>query len=227
MRCKALLSAILLVLAASNLPAQGDGRGSSVPSLSAWPSFIVKVSPLALLEIPQPSIQVACEYRLRWPVYMQHEIGWLPPYQGLRIFEAGETNDGGKIKTEVRYYLGDPERDVAVSTRSYFALEGLYKIRVVRDEKWYELDGGEFSQWAVIDKHKQQLAFHFKYGLHVRLYRTSKVYMDSYVGIGLRRYFMDSFFISEDIIGEPADRDLSYSYYAPSLALGVKFGLGF
>lgn len=190
------------------------------------PVWILKFSPLALIEIPQPSVQFAIEYRLSNALCLQHEIGWLPPMNSQGIFESGEKYNGGKFKTELRFYFEDDVLRNEKYHRSYLAFEGLYRIRVVRKEGWYHMNTGAFSQWLELYQNRQQFAFHVKYGKQARISRKHGVYLDYYAGIGLRKYYSTHSYITKDLQGIPDKTEEIYDFLTPSISLGFKLGIG-
>jgi hypothetical protein len=200
-----------------------DSAGSA--SQPEYPAWFIKLSPLAILEIPQPSLQLAVEYRLSWPFYLQHEVGWMPSFDNSgQIFGVGSYLHGFKIKSEIRYYLDEEDPFASKPRRTYLALEAMYRMRTVRDERWYQMGDGAFSQWLVRDQYRQQLGIHFKVGRHVKLSEKGRLFADSFVGIGLRRYFASYEYLSNQFSGTTPPMN-SYNFVAPSLTLGFKLGV--
>lgn len=199
---------------------------SDTAKAGAMPAWIFKFSPLALVEIPQPSVQFAIEYKLTNTFSLQHELGWFPAISSMGIFEQGEKYNGGKIKTELRFYFEDEPGSDEVYQRSYLAFEGLYRIRVVRKEAWYWMNDGSFSQWLELYQNRQQYAFHFKYGRQKIISQKHGVFIDYYAGFGLRKYFSTHTYITKDLQGVPDNTEEIYDFMAPSLSLGIKVGIG-
>lgn len=201
-----------------------DGAVTVTPP--EYPTWFIKLSPLAFLEIPQPSLQLAVEYRLSWPFYLQHELGWMPSFGNSEMaFSDGSNLNGFKVKTEIRYYLDEEDLKTDQPRRTYLALEAMYRMRTVRDERWYQMGDGAFSQWLVRDQYRQQYGLHFKVGRQVRLSEKGLFFMDSFVGIGLRRYFATHKFLGDQSPSATPALN-SYDFVAPSLTLGFKLGLG-
>lgn len=225
MKIKFSVLALLLALAVSQVAAQEDYSSGEDQSQFKYPSVFIKFSPLALLELPQPAFQAAVEYKLSWPFFLQHELGWMPPLPG-GLFERGSSYHGGKFKTEIRMYLEEEYSPNFISKATYLAFEGMYRVRRLHTEDWYTMDGGSFRQWIEMYQNRQQVAFHFKYGRNVKLSPRSNIYVDSYIGIGLRRYFANYQYITEDVLGTPDFLRDSYNFVSPSVALGFKIGFG-
>jgi len=218
---------IMLMLILQPVIAQEEGEEETSPfPVYRYPAVFIKFSPLALMELPNPSLQVAVEYRIGWPMYLQHELGWIMPMPGNTFFEEGNGFGGGKFKTEFRYYLEDEQGDNFLPRRTYVAFEGMYRVRVFHREGWETMNNGSFSQWLVLEQYRHQAAFHFKYGKMVNFSPGSKVYVDSYVGIGLRRYFSTANQITGDLAGEPNLDRWTYDYVLPSISVGFKLGFG-
>jgi hypothetical protein len=73
---------ITLIIAMVFLPLmlraqQDEPMGSANNTL--FPAVIIKLSPLAFIEMPQPSLQMAIEYPVSPALSLQHELGWMPP----------------------------------------------------------------------------------------------------------------------------------------------------
>ena len=217
----------VIMLNTSLLTAQEDEDPLREIAGRPYPSHFIKFSPLALLEIPQPSLQVAFEYRLGWPFYLQHELGWVLPSETTWMFDRGKMNHGAKVKTELRYYLEDESYLHLNDRRAYIAFEGLYKIRNLQSEGWYQMNNGSFSQWLSMAEYKHQVAFHFKFGRSMILAKSKNVYADSWFGLGLRRYFSTFNYDTKDLAGTPDFLGEPYNYVLPSVTFGFKIGLGF
>jgi hypothetical protein len=71
-------------------------------------------------------------------------------------------------------------------------------------KQWHPINNGSFSQWLITDQYRQQAAFHFKYGRMVTLSGSNKILIDSYVGLGLRRFFANTYHNTKDLQGETA-----------------------
>jgi hypothetical protein len=204
----------------------GEEDESSPFPVFRYPAAFIKFSPLALMELPNPAFQVAVEYRLGWPLYLQHELGWIFPISGSSFMNEGIGLGGGKFKTEFRYYLEDELGENFRSMRTYVAFEGMYRVRVVERSGWENMNNGSFMQWLEMEQYRHQAAFHFKYGRVVNLSTTGKVYVDSYLGIGLRRYFSTTKQLTGELSGEPDLGRWTYDYVLPSISVGFKIGLG-
>lgn len=211
----------------SGLSAQQDEEPLLEIESRPYPSHFIKFSPLALLELPQPSIQIAFEYGLGWPFYLQHELGWVIPSESVWMFDRGNMQNGAKVKTELRYYLEDEKYLHLNNQRAYIAVEGLYKIRNFQSEEWYQMNSGSFSQWLSMSELKHQIAFHFKIGKSVNLAKSRNVYADSWFGLGLRQYFSTFHYDTKDLAGTPDFLSEPYNYILPSLTMGFKIGFGF
>ncbi len=209
------------------LPARVSAINPDTPQcLGVQPFRILKFTPTALLELPQPSVQLAFEYGIAPTFTLQHEAGWLVPMGQASLFERGYSYSGIKIKTEIRKYLLSGQYYTHTPLQ-YFAFEGMVKHRRVREEEWRETQNGAYSRFVVIDHLRNQIAFHLKYGRMVTFGPDGKMYADSYIGIGLRRYAHD--YRQVPFAGLAAETGLvpeSYAFIAPSLALGVKIGFG-
>lgn len=201
-----------------------ESAGKAEPS--PFPGLIIKFSPLAMIEIPQPAFQLALEYPVSPLLSLQHELGWMPPMGSSGLFENGTKQQGFKVKSEVRYFLPEPEAGGFKPRRTYFAFEGMYRMRAVRNERWHQINNGTFSQWLVTEQYRQQAAFHFKYGRMVMLSPTGKIIIDSYVGLGLRRFFADTRQLTKELQGDPQLSGSNYDFVIPSLTLGFKIGIG-
>lgn len=218
------LTVILIIALPLDLLSTNNNNNNK-PATYSYPAHVIKFSPLALFEIPQPSLQIAYEYRINPTFYLQHELGWLPAFRNGNIFDERAMKNGGKIKTELRYYIAQTDMEYKPN-RNYLALEGLYRIRVVREEGWQRMNGGTFSQWVVANEYRQQYAFHIKFGHAAFIFPPSPLNLDFYIGFGLRRYFLRHYYITEDVQGTPDFARNPYNFIAPSLALGVKLCFG-
>jgi hypothetical protein len=219
------LITLLLLISPIWLFATGEKRSfhDSVPVQQVIPVRILKFSPLALAEMPQPSLQFALEFGICYGLSFQCETGWLPPL-GSSLFSAGECLGGFKLKTELKHYFNLPQ-EYPVFPAQYFSFEGMMKQRVIREDRWLENQDGTFSEYQVADHYKRQFAIHVKYGRMTPLGTSGKIILDSYIGLGIRRYLHEF----RQAPGNPAiDKGLwpeDYSFLLPSLTLGVKIGL--
>ncbi|MFO7722073.1 MAG: hypothetical protein R6V49_02520 [Bacteroidales bacterium] len=218
---------LILLLIIHPVIAQEEGEEESSPfPVYRYPAAFIKFSPLALMELPNPSFQVALEYRIGWPMYLQHELGWIMPVPGNSFFNEGNGSGGGKFKTEFRYYLEDAQSDIFLPRRTYLAFEGMYRVRIFHREGWETMNDGSFSQWLEMDEYRHQAAFHFKYGKIMSFSPGGRLYVDSYLGIGLRRYFSTARQLTGALAGEPNLDRWSYDYVLPSISVGFKLGFG-
>lgn len=185
---------------------------------------MIKFSPFALAEIPQPSLQIAFEYGIAPSLSLQHEAGLLIPVNFfLSTLDNGRSFPGFKFKTEIRKYLPEPQQ-AALYPLQYFALEGMMKYRKTRTGYWDFNLSDSYYQLITVDHMRNQVAFHLKYGQMIKLGRQDKAYADWYAGIGLRHYahgyrlVPDGMAVDKQSVPEP------WTIVAPSLALGVKIG---
>lgn len=218
------LPALLVLLFGVQVLAQDTAKTETPVQGSLFPARMIKFSPFALFELPQPSFQFSYEYGIGWPLSVQHEIGLLYDIPASALFENGDFTWGGKFKTEIRYYF---DAGISQSYFPYVAFEGMYKLRKLTDARWYDMDEGLFSQWIEVDKFRQQFAFHVKYGQLVCISRSHNFYLDSYIGLGIRRYIFWNRYDTTGLLGDPNSLVNPSSYSLPSLTLGIKVGLGF
>jgi hypothetical protein len=224
-RLNSYLIVVLLVFGVSELAHAKNQLGDTAAS-SMIPAYVVKLSPLALLELPHPSLQVAVEYRIAPHTSLQHELGWLPPFPGSGLFDNGSHSFGFKAKSEARYYFEEIAHTYNRKQLQYLAFEVLYRSRIIRQESWYRFNGGSFSQWLEADQYRNQMAFHFKYGRQIAFPRNDFIFMDYYAGLGLRRYFARQQIVTQELHGTPDNLRDSYNFILPSLTLGLKIGFG-
>jgi hypothetical protein len=205
---------------------------------SPAPKLVVKFSPTALLEIPQPALQFALEYAVAPLLSLQHEIGWMPYYSGINPLESGSRGGGYKVKSELRLYsfgfnAGESASDQEMGYSSnkkymgYFAFELFFRSRVVYHQGWYRMDRGNFSQFLELEQHRRQMGFHFKVGRQIRLSQSAGIFIDSYAGLGLRRFYAIGQITTSELQGTPDNLRTNYNFVLPSITLGFKFGIGY
>jgi hypothetical protein len=221
-----LISFFFLILIQPVLAQETGEEEPSPSSVFTYPATFIKFSPLALMELPNPSLQFGVEYRVGWPMYLQHEVGWIMPMRGNTFFSEGNVPGGVKVKSELRYYLEGAQEENFLPRRTYVAFEGLYRMRIVERSGWETMGNGSFSQFLELAQYRHQAGFHFKYGRVIKLAPSSRVYVDSYLGLGLRRYFSTTRRYADQIASEPAFDRWSYDYVLPSLSLGFRLGFG-
>ncbi|HRZ41270.1 MAG TPA: hypothetical protein P5228_01045 [Bacteroidales bacterium] len=217
---------ILLLLPAGIFPA---GAGPLQPDTPFYqglqPIRMIKFSPFALMEVPQPSLQIAFEYGIAPSLSLQHEAGLLVPVNFfLSSLDNGRSFPGFKFKTEVRKYLLQPNQPVLYPLQ-YFALEGMIKYRKTRTEYWDSNLSDPYFRLMTVDHERSQMAFHVKYGRVVKLGRQDKAYADWYAGIGLRHYAHDYRLVPDGIPVDKQSVPEPWTIIAPSLALGLKICL--
>ncbi len=190
------------------------------------PAWVVKFSPLALFEIPHPAFQFAFEYRVNPVMSIQHELAWMPPLGIDGIFERGEMGHGYKFKNEVRYYLFDDSQRRSPNRQPYLTFELMFRSVQLHQEGWFRMNSGNFTQFLPSTQYRNQMAFHFKYGVQFLSSESTGIYVDAYTGLGLRRYYSTRKLNADLLQGTPDNLPGNYSFVLPSISLGLRVGIG-
>lgn len=115
--------------------------------------YAVKFSPLSLLPLPLPSMQLGLEHKLKNERHaFQHELGALFPYP-YHLFNNNFKRMGGfRATSGYRYYLNKPTHRFNFFTSAQYRLQ--YESWDL--ESWFSRDGGSYRQ--LIDYKKRVMS---------------------------------------------------------------------
>ncbi|MDT8309061.1 MAG: hypothetical protein RQ866_05985 [Bacteroidales bacterium] len=197
-------------------------------TLTALPHHhtIIKFSPTGLLELPTTAIQFGIEYPLKryTPWTMQHDIAFIPGYEGPFFWDDIYHKYGWRVRTEVKYYI--PEAYNKISREEpYMSLEAFYRSRTFLEKRWRSVANGAFWKYMEYDLLKNTGGIHFKYGRLKQI--NNNIIFDYFIGFGFR--FLQKkadFGDNVDVDTEGSSND-GYFYFIPSATIGFKIGYGF
>lgn len=224
---KKFLFSICLVLICINIV---NGQDTLIKAENPFPKAIFTFSPLNLINIRVPAVQVGIEYPISNYLSIQQEVGY--------IFRNNQNSNqanqflrkrGLRIRTELRYYYsGLDDED---NYKDYFGFQFRYWKFSSPMESQFFREGGQYQQRLSFDITQSAIGGGVSYGSNIISKRN--LVLDAGASAGLIYFnnspngipedaiqFIDSFFFRRD-------HSVPYKSTQFYLLITLKFGLGF
>lgn len=192
----------------------------------------VHLAPLNFFDPWTGVLQLGAQQKInqRWSVLVDHGFK-MQTFRKI-MFEEARTKKNqtySKTKAELKYFLNLKNAEYAHGVFPYLAVEGMcFPQRYAKEKDWIHREDGAYYYESSSVKRVAWVAS-LKFGKETRF---SRIVMDKYIGIGIRRlsighrtvgearepYFEDNWSFSD------ANDTYEGTFYKPHLSLGIKIG---
>lgn len=183
---------IFFIFSVFSLKSQEKIKKDSIIDRGKYPKVLVKLAPLATIDIIELSIQPSVEIQFTNNIAWQGEVNFYFPGVVTNYDNddsnpyAGEYNTGFKIKNQVRFYLNDEYSFKNNYQGSYIAIEHFYKKIDKHYNEALNSTTGDFKKVCDLINRKKVNAFHMVYGKQTSFSNKIPLGIDVYGGFGIR-----------------------------------------